>query len=1149
MDLILLSIILAAGFVSAAAKPNSPVLVSESNSTRAIALDAVIFTREPFAPTSFYNWGQDQQTRVMIFCLNVTLQPGEDLTAFTADAEDAAHKHHSLIVEYFGPVPSLEWLNAVILRLSDDLTEVGDVLVRLSYNGVASNRVRLGIGHVGGGPPDDVGAMPTPAPPYFISGRITEDGKALGSVSVTLSGAQIQQIVTDDQGLYSFTVGTVGDYTLTPSKQFYDFNPLSFAFINLTNYRTDVNFGGTRQRFSISGQVTDDANKGLSGILVNLAGNQTATVTTDDRGYYSFAGLPAGLSYSITLTPSTFYEFGSRSISPLSNNLAADFHGTLRKYVIGGRVTNSAGQPLSGATMSLSGSQTGTTKTQSDGRYAFIATARGDYTIAPLTTRVIDFAPGQSQSVTTLAGDQNNFDFVGTRNQYQISGQVTNYTGATLGGTTVTLTDTSNNLSRTVATGSDGSFWFTGVPAGFNYVASPAETNIIGFTQQNVLELSDNLVWNFAATRKKYAFAGTINDDSGHPLGAVSMKLTGDSFQVSTVTDSDGRYSFNGLAAGAYFMVTPAYPDYVFSPPTTQVYMYSFLPDVDFTGIKSYTVSGRVVRNSGEGIGGATITLAGPQTSRTVTALDGTYSLFVTAIGDYTITASIDQDYYTFTPPSQQLVNLNDNLTVNFSAQLAPFPDPAYVLEFDGTPKTVDYGYFWDPEVDLGHFYWEFWARPGSNAGATYMVSDGYGGLHALLFGVANFGSSEPGRYQLLGNIADGTSDISHLHYFGGDQGPAIGEWAHMAVGWDGQNIITYYDGVPVGRTSFTGPRLTPGPGGGGGRLLIGGSDHSNFDGRIAEVRAYEGSNPREDATGLDPHAAESTFIPQAIFSVEGNFLSYFFRPGQIVADLSNGYNGSIHRGVLRGTIYGIIYPCDGCPLPQYVTDSSAPNFATNAPPQPVSVPTPAAAPNGTRVFDSFGRAKSTYLFDATGGLGSTEGGSAGQQAWQTYPVLSGYKPFGILNGMVVLLDNATSVAWVPTGSLTGNLSISAERHARYWNCGVSTGLGFRVTDEKNYFFAYTRGDSTANQVLTVGYYQNGQRTDLTTSVNMPVSWTTLSVVTNNSGSIRVYADGVVVYSGNSGLMVNATGAGLYNDAPGMALVNRWDNFTVYDTR
>jgi len=92
---------------------------------------------------------------------------------------------------------------------------------------------------------------------------------------------------------------------------------------------------------------------------------------------------------------------------------------------------------------------------------------------------------------------------------------------------------------------------------------------------------------------------------------------------------------------------------------------------------------------------------------------------------------------------------------------------------------------------------------PGSNAGATYMLSDGYGGAHALLFGVGSFNSSEPNRYELLGNIFDG---VRFDNYFGSDQGPAPGEWAHFAVGWDGQNIITYYNGVPVGKTPFAVP-------------------------------------------------------------------------------------------------------------------------------------------------------------------------------------------------------------------------------------------------------------------------------------------------------------------------------------------------------
>jgi hypothetical protein len=48
-------------------------------------------------------------------------------------------------------------------------------------------------------------------------------------------------------------------------------------------------------------------------------------------------------------------------------------------------------------------------------------------------------------------------------------------------------------------------------------------------------------------------------------------------------------------------------------------------------------------------------------------------------------------------------------------------------------------------------------------------------------------------------------------------------------------------------------------------------------------------------------------------------------------------------------------------------------------------------------------------------------------------------------------------------------------------------------------------------------------------------------------GQIKVYADATLVYSTTSNLLSGGMGAGLYNNAAGLGLVNRWDNFTVYD--
>lgn len=152
-----------------------PVLFSQMDSTRAIAVNSVTRTHEPFPVTEPISFGVDAGTRVMLFAGNLQLQENESLSVVTADAEDEAHNIFPLRVEYVGAVPDQSWAAAVILKLDRQMNDPGDVLVRIYYHGVASNRVRVGIGHVGGGPPDDSGAVPTPGlnGPDFSGNPIT----------------------------------------------------------------------------------------------------------------------------------------------------------------------------------------------------------------------------------------------------------------------------------------------------------------------------------------------------------------------------------------------------------------------------------------------------------------------------------------------------------------------------------------------------------------------------------------------------------------------------------------------------------------------------------------------------------------------------------------------------------------------------------------------------------------------------------------------------------------------------------------------------------------------------------------------------------------------------------------------------------------
>src|SRR2546421_5626820 len=87
---------------TAAATNQSPILISDSASTRAIALESVTLKGEPFTPTATVKFSSDTRTRICIFAMNLELLPGEGASAFSADVQDATGKLYSLRIEYEG---------------------------------------------------------------------------------------------------------------------------------------------------------------------------------------------------------------------------------------------------------------------------------------------------------------------------------------------------------------------------------------------------------------------------------------------------------------------------------------------------------------------------------------------------------------------------------------------------------------------------------------------------------------------------------------------------------------------------------------------------------------------------------------------------------------------------------------------------------------------------------------------------------------------------------------------------------------------------------------------------------------------------------------------------------------------------------------
>jgi hypothetical protein len=169
-----------------------PMLLTVDGSNRATAVDALSFFTEPFPLTSPVHFGSDNRTRVMLFAVNVNLQPGEAVSALTVDLEDQTNISYDCLVEHAGQLTNVPALWAITIRLNDSLGDVGDVLVRIRLHGLESNRARMAIGHIGYTPVDNGPAVSMTAPAN--GQRFTAPSNITFSADARVNGSSIDRV-------------------------------------------------------------------------------------------------------------------------------------------------------------------------------------------------------------------------------------------------------------------------------------------------------------------------------------------------------------------------------------------------------------------------------------------------------------------------------------------------------------------------------------------------------------------------------------------------------------------------------------------------------------------------------------------------------------------------------------------------------------------------------------------------------------------------------------------------------------------------------------------------------------------------------------------------------------------------------------------
>jgi len=124
---------------------DKPLILTEENTLRAIALNSVTMLRDPFPLDDLHNFSSDQHTRIMLFATGIELMPGENFSAVSVQVEDTQNRVFPLVVEDIRKVPNFDWLSQVVVRLPSSIESSGDFRISISFRGTTGNKALLTI--------------------------------------------------------------------------------------------------------------------------------------------------------------------------------------------------------------------------------------------------------------------------------------------------------------------------------------------------------------------------------------------------------------------------------------------------------------------------------------------------------------------------------------------------------------------------------------------------------------------------------------------------------------------------------------------------------------------------------------------------------------------------------------------------------------------------------------------------------------------------------------------------------------------------------------------------------------------------------------------------------------------------------------------
>jgi len=231
-----------------------------------------------------------------------------------------------------------------------------------------------------------------------FSEQVPVSGHVVDNTGAPLSNVRVGMGNSIPNGANAFT-SLSGFFTFAPNV-FPGFQAFLIPFPenNYANYvfdpgvksiqtRTGNDFVGRPRTASISGQVTVGG-VGKPGILISTGSPQQLTITSDANGNYTLSGVGEGVTIEVNVDTSVYpFTPSAKTVTVNGQKTGVNFAAPANQFLISGRITDPSSSGISGVTMTLSGGASGTTQTDSQGKFSFgLEPANAAYTISAAKT-------------------------------------------------------------------------------------------------------------------------------------------------------------------------------------------------------------------------------------------------------------------------------------------------------------------------------------------------------------------------------------------------------------------------------------------------------------------------------------------------------------------------------------------------------------------------------------------------------------------------------------------------------------------------------------------------------------------------------------------------------------------------------------------